>query len=122
MTNTLVSVVLGVGIWSSAVVGMIVKLAFPGRFDRLAIVLCLLLGWSVVLGYDSLASTLPSTSLWLIAIGGILYSFGTLFHIWENLRYQNAIWHGFVLLGASCHYLAVLVCLPWASAQGFGAV
>jgi hemolysin III len=51
-------------------------------------------------------------SLWLLAIGGILYSVGALFHVWQGLRFQNAIWHGFVLLAASCHYLAVLACLP----------
>jgi hypothetical protein len=39
------------------------------------------------------------------------YSLGTLFHVWEGLRFQNAVWHGFVLLGAACHYSAVLACL-----------
>jgi hemolysin III len=114
MTNTLVSAILGVGVWLSAIIGMALKLALPGRFDRLAIVLCLLLGWSGVCAYDSIASTLPSASIWLLAIGGILYSLGTLFHMWEHLRFQNAIWHGFVLLGASCHYSAILACFPWA--------
>jgi len=114
MTNTVVSAILGVGLWLSVIIGMALKLALPGRFDRLAIVLCLLLGWSGVFAYDSIASTLPSTSIWLLAIGGILYSLGTLFHMWEHLRFQNAIWHGFVLLGASCHYSAILACFPWA--------
>ena len=81
--------------------------------DRLAVVLFLLLGWSGVSAYDSLASALPSASLSLLAIGGILYSVGALFHVWRGLRFQNAIWHGFVLLAASCHYAAVLACLPW---------
>jgi len=114
MTNTLVSAILGFGVWLSALIGMALKLALPGRFDRLAIVLCLLLGWSGVFAYDSIASSLPSASIWLLAIGGILYSLGTLFHMWEHLRFQNAIWHGFVLLGASCHYSAILACFPWA--------
>src|SRR5262245_3346101 len=78
MTNTLVSAILGGGVWLSAIIGMALKLALPGRFDRLAIVLCLLLGWSGVFAYDSIASTLPSSSIWLLAIGGILYSLGTL--------------------------------------------
>ena len=92
---------------------MALKLALPGRFDRLAIVLCLLLGWSGVIAYDMLASALPSVSLWLLAIGGILYSLGVVFHVWRGLRFHTAIWHGFVLLAASCHYAAVLACLPW---------
>jgi hemolysin III len=114
MKNVFASTGLGIGVWSSAVIGMALKLTLPGRFDRLAIVLCLLLGWSGVTAYDSLASVLPSSSLWLLAIGGILYSLGTLFHVWQGLRFHNAIWHGFVLLAASCHYSAVLACLPWA--------
>jgi len=85
--------------------------ALPGRFDRFAIVLCLALGWSGAVVYDSITSALPSPSLWLLAIGGILYSIGTLFHVWQSLRFQNAIWHAFVLLAASCHYSAVLTCL-----------
>jgi len=113
MKNALASAGLGIGVWLSAAVGMALKLALPGRFDRLAVVLCLLLGWSGVIAYDSFASALPSSSLWLLAIGGILYSLGTLFHVLQRLRFHNAIWHGFVLLGASCHYSAVLACLPW---------
>jgi hemolysin III len=113
MKNVLASASLGIGVWSSAVIGIALKLALPGRFDRLAVVLCLLLGWSGVIAYDSLASAIPSSSLWLLAIGGILYSLGTLFHLWQRLRFHNAIWHGFVLLAAGCHYSAILACLPW---------
>jgi hemolysin III len=113
MKNVLASAGLGIGVWLSAVIGIVLKLALPGRFDRLAVVLCLLLGWSGVIAYDSLASALPSSSLWLLAAGGILYSLGTLFHLLQRLRFHNAIWHGFVLVAASCHYSAVLACLPW---------
>jgi hemolysin III len=111
MKSSLVSAGLGIGVWVSALLGMSLKLAFPGRFDRFAVVLYLLLGWSGALAYRSLASTLPSMSLWLLAIGGALYSIGILFHAWKGLRFQNAIWHGFVLLAASCHYSALLACL-----------
>ena len=103
---------LTVGIWSSALVGVLLKLALPGRFDRLSIALYLMLGWIGVIAYDHLLPVIPSASLWLLAIGGVLYSLGTLFHLWERLRFQNAIWHGFVLLAAGCHYSAVLACLP----------
>jgi hemolysin III len=114
MKSVLALAGLGVGVWFSAVIGIALKLALPGRFDRLAIVLCLLLGWSGVIVYDSLATTLPAASVWLLLIGGILYSLGAVFHVWRGLRFHNAIWHGFVLLAASCHYWAVLACLPWA--------
>ena len=41
-------------------------------------------------------------------VGGVLYTIGVVFHLWERLPYQNAIWHGFVLSAASCHFAAVI--------------
>lgn len=96
------------GVWSVALLGIALKILYPGRFDRLAVGLYLALGWSGVVAYDSIAASLTHTALWLIAIGGVLYSAGVIFHAWQRLRFQNAIWHGFVLLAAACHYSAVL--------------
>ena len=115
MKGGLASVALTIGIWSSALLGMFLKLALPGRFDRLSIALYLLLGWSGVIAYGLMGPIIPRSSLWLLPIGGILYSLGTLFHAWEQLRFQNAIWHAIVLLAASCHYSAVLACLTASS-------
>jgi hemolysin III len=95
-------------VWCLAIVGIVLKLALPGRLDRLSIGLYLLLGWSGAMAYEPIAATLPESTLWLIAIGGMLYSTGVVFHLSERLRFQNAIWHGFVLMGALCHYMAVL--------------
>ena len=102
------SVALLAGVWSIAVVGVVLKLVLPGRLDKLSIALYLAMGWSGAMVFNTLVTTLPPSVLWLIAAGGLLYSFGVIFHVWERLRFQNAIWHCFVLLGASCHYSAVL--------------
>jgi len=96
------------GVWSVAVVGVVLKLFFPGRFDRVSVGLYLAMGWSGIIAYDTGLSSLPHLAVWLIAVGGLLYSFGIIFHAWQRLRFQNAIWHSFVLLGAACHYTAVL--------------
>ena len=68
--------IFSIGVWSSALIGIALKLTLPGRFDRLAIALYLLLGWCGVAAYDLLASAVPSSSLWLLVIGGVLYSIG----------------------------------------------
>jgi len=96
------------GVWCVAIVGVAIKLFLPGRYDKIAVALYLAMGWSGVMAYDAGLATLPSTTLWFIGAGGLLYSFGVIFHAWQRLRFQNAIWHGFVLLGAACHYTAVL--------------
>ncbi|HVV41018.1 MAG TPA: hemolysin III family protein [Nitrobacter sp.] len=103
-----VAVALLAGVWLVAIVGIVFKLVLPGRFDRLSIVLYLAMGWSGFMIHDSVAAALPAMALWFVVAGGALYSFGVVFHAWRTLRFQNAIWHAFVLLGAACHYTAVL--------------
>ena len=102
------AIVFLIAVWSTALAGAILKLNFPGRFDRLSIGLYLALGWSGIFAYEKAVASLPLSTLILIAAGGALYTFGVVFHSWERLRFQNAIWHGFVLLAAGCHFAAVL--------------
>jgi pimeloyl-ACP methyl ester carboxylesterase len=99
------------GVWVVAALGVALKMTLPGRFDRLSIGLCLLLGSSGVLVYESAALALPTSALWLIAIGGGLYATGVIFHLWETLRFQILIWHAFVLLAVVCHYTAIFNCV-----------
>lgn len=108
LKDSLLGFALLIGVWCVAIVGILLKLAYPGRFDRLAVGLYLAMGWSGVMLYDSVVKALPATVLLLVAAGGTLYTLGVIFHGWRRLRFQNAIWHGFVLLGAACHYTAVL--------------
>jgi hemolysin III len=103
-----------VGVWTIAIIGIAAKLFLPGRFDRLAVGLYLLLGWSGVIAYDTIFATLSGTSLALLAAGGALYTVGVVFHAWHSLRFQNAIWHAFVLAAALCHYFAVLETVAFA--------
>jgi hemolysin III len=95
-------------VWCVAIVGIVLKLRYPGRFDRVAVGIYLAMGWSGMMLYDSVVKALPAVVLGFILAGGLLYSFGVIFHAWRRLRFQNAIWHGFVLAGAACHYTAVL--------------
>lgn len=98
-------------VWGAALVGIALKLIVPERFGRLAIVLYLGIGWSGLLVFQTLAATLPATTLWLIVAGGIAYSAGIIFHLWDRLRFQNVLWHTFVVIGASLHLFATLDCM-----------
>ena len=106
-----------VAIWLFAAIGVVLKCAFPGRYDRLAILLYLAMGWSGVLVAEPVAARIPYASMLLIVVGGIIYSIGVIFHVWERLRFQNAIWHGFVLAAAAVHYSAVLTCFSLSPAS-----
>lgn len=95
-------------VWCVAIIGIVLKLRYPGRFDRVAVGIYLAMGWSGVMLYGPVVRVLPALVVGFILAGGLLYSFGVIFHAWRRLRFQNAIWHGFVLAGAACHYTAVL--------------
>ncbi len=95
-------------IWTVAAFGIAIKILMPGRFDRVSIALYLTLGWSGVLAYESVISSLSPTALWLLGAGGLLYSFGVVFHVWRTLPYQNAIWHAFVLAATACMYGSII--------------
>ncbi len=94
------------GIWLVAAAGALVKLTLPGRFDRLAIALYLALGWSGIMAYESVIAALSPRPCGC-SRRRLLYSLGVIFHVWRQLPFQNAIWHGFVLAAAACHYGAV---------------
>ena len=95
-------------VWLIALVGVTLKLAWPGYLDRLSIVLYLALGWSGLVAFGPITTELPGAAPTLLFIGGVLYSVGVIFHLWQRLRFQNALWHGFVLVAAACHYAAVV--------------
>jgi hemolysin III len=96
-------------VWGASLTGIALKLIVPEKFGRLAILLYLGIGWSGIFVFGSLAASLPAATLWLTLAGGIVYSLGIVFHLWEKLRFQNALWHTFVVAGATLHLVAILV-------------
>ena len=96
------------GVWAVAIAGVVLKVMLPGRFDRVSIVLCLLLGGSGALAYDTVVEALPASTVWLMVGGGAVYAAGVAFHVWEGLRFQNAVWHSFVLVASVLFYSAIL--------------
>lgn len=95
-------------VWAVALAGFAMKLAWPRRFERLSLALYLALGWAGLAAAGAIVRALPAAPLILLLAGGVLYSVGVIFHVWQRLRFQNAIWHGFVLSAAACHYAAVV--------------
>ena len=108
LKDSIFAIALLIGVWCVAIVGIVLKLVLPGRFDRVSVGLYLAMGWSGFMLYDAVVAVLPTMALWFVIAGGALYSLGVIFHAWQRLRFQNVIWHSFVLLGAACHYTAVL--------------
>ncbi len=95
-------------VWGLAVSGAVIAFAFPRKADRLIIVLCLTMGWSIVAAINPLIESVNTVTLVLLVAGGVTYTVGVIFHLAQNMKYHNAIWHGCVLAAAICHYVAIL--------------
>ncbi len=100
-------------VWAGALAGAALRLVFGDRFARISIGLYLLLGWMSMAMVWLMFERLPTGAAVLVVVGGLLYTVGVLFHVWERLRFQRAIWHSFVLAASTCHFIAV----AWASMQ-----
>jgi hemolysin III len=98
-------------VWAIALLGGGAKLIFGEGYERLSIALYLALGWIGLLFLQPLIAAVPSESLLLLALGGLAYTCGVAFHVWDSLPYQNVIWHLFVLGGTALHFAAVAVAL-----------
>ncbi|MFT3846385.1 MAG: hemolysin III family protein [Lacibacter sp.] len=96
-------------LWGLTFIGIIFKIFFTGRFNLVSTIIYLAMGWILVFGGKQFFTAIPWPVLIMIIIGGVLYSIGTIFFLWEKLYYHHVIWHLFVLSAAICHYVAVLL-------------
>ncbi|GAB2994762.1 hemolysin III [Arenimonas maotaiensis] len=94
-------------IWTLAAAGIVFKLFFTGRFELLSTLVYLAMGWLVVFAAGPMLRHVGTTELVWLGIGGLFYSLGTVFYLWERLRHNHAIWHGFVLAGSASHFVAI---------------
>lgn len=100
--------ILGI-MWALAVLGILFKVWFIGRFEVMATIGYILMSWICLIAFKQLIAGLGLDGmLWLI-FGGAAYMIGVIFYAWQKLPYNHAIWHLFVLGGSTCHFFAVLL-------------
>jgi hemolysin III len=96
------------GVWGAAALGVALKLASPDRFRWAALALYLGMGWAGVVAGQALIAALPTPVLVLMVVGGLLYTAGVAFYLWERLPFHITIWHIFVLTATFVFYAAVV--------------
>ncbi|MEM1232686.1 MAG: hemolysin III family protein [Pseudomonadota bacterium] len=103
-------VVLGL-IWTVAVLGALGKLTQILQPGWASTFLYIAMGWASVVLIWPLVQTVPPLTLWLMLAGGLAYTIGAPINHWEDLRFNVAIWHGFVLAGYGLFLGAIVVAL-----------
>jgi hemolysin III len=95
-------------LWSLTFVGAILKLFFVHRFALASTMIYLAMGWIGVIAARPFLQHLPVGAIELMVAGGLAYTVGVIFYLWDRLPFNHAIWHLFVMAGSACHFFGVL--------------
>jgi hemolysin III len=96
--------------WTVALLGFLAKVAFSHRIDAVSVWIYILLGWLPILAVKWFIASVPTTGLMWALAGGLFYTFGTLFLVFDDRKvYFHAMWHLCVMAGSTLHYLTNLV-------------
>lgn len=94
-------------VWLLAILGVITKLFFTGKFDKLSTAMYVFMGWIMIFAARPLTNNLDYTGLLWLLFGGISYTIGAIFYSIPNIKYNHAIFHVFVLLGSFAHFFSI---------------
>ncbi|MEO5691751.1 MAG: hemolysin III family protein [Usitatibacter sp.] len=97
-------------IWGLAALG-IAQECWLARGARLAsLAIYLLMGWLALVALVPLLEALGWTGLAWLAAGGLAYTVGIVFYVFdERVPHFHGVWHLFVLAGSAIHYAAMVV-------------
>ncbi len=95
------------GLWGAAFAGVGLKLVSPDRFRPFTLALYLGMGWAGLAAGGGLLATLSGPVVMLIVTGGVVYTLGVAFYLWERLPFHYTIWHALVLAASGVFYAAV---------------
>ena len=108
---------LGIGlliaVWSLAALGIVLKLVWFDAPRWLYTGFYLLLGWLAVFFIYPISKALPGEGVFLLILGGLLYTAGSIFYALKPERLRlwklgfHEIFHLFILAGSITHYLFV---------------
>ncbi len=100
-----------VALWAAALSGAALRAFAPDRLKLAAVALALLMGWAGLISGGAVFAALSTPVMVLITIGGVLYTLGVVFCLWERLPFHYTIWHLCVLAASAVFYTAVTVLL-----------
>ena len=88
--------------------GTAFKVFYTGKFEKLSLLIYLAMGWLIILDFNTVLALIEFKGIFLLIVGRLLYSIGTIFYSLKKLKYSHAIWHVFVMGGSVSHYFLVL--------------
>ncbi|NMA74672.1 MAG: hemolysin III family protein [Bacteroidales bacterium] len=103
---------LGYGIlivqWLMVLFGILYKAIAQKSIPKLSVTIYLIMGWAALIALPDLIKNSNFWFVFLIALGGILYSIGAWFYMQKDRPYFHMIWHLFINFAALSHFIAII--------------
>lgn len=96
-------------LWGAAFAGAAIQIFAPPRHSAPGVIICLAMGWSILVAGRDILSALSPLVVTLMILGGALYTLGSGFLLAGGMRFHNTIWHGFVMVASAVFYAAILI-------------
>ncbi|MBL4605192.1 MAG: hemolysin III family protein [Flavobacteriaceae bacterium] len=93
--------------WFFALIGIILKLFYTGKFDKLSTIMYVLLGWQIAFVIKPLMADFSPNGLKFLILGGVFYTLGAVLYSIKKLPFNHAIFHVFVVLGSASHFFSI---------------
>ncbi|GAK47407.1 hemolysin III [Secundilactobacillus oryzae JCM 18671] len=94
-------------IWVMAILGIIYKSIWLGKFQTLSTVIYVVMGWMCILGFHSLYVGLGKVGFYLLVAGGVAFTLGAVLYSFKGIKFGHVIWHLFVLLGTILMFFSI---------------
>jgi hemolysin III len=98
-------------VWALALLGIIEKFAWGSEANWPSVMLYTLMGWLALFFMGPLIDNLATEGVGLLVAGGAAYTGGIAFFMCTRLPFHHLYWHISVMVGAACHFGAVLYAL-----------
>ena len=95
-------------VWGFAILGIVLKSIYTGRFEWLSVSIYILTGWMVIVAINPIYESLSRSGFIFLIAGGLAYTIGTFFYINKRIPYAHSIWHLWVAAGSVFHFFSVL--------------
>ncbi len=93
--------------WALAIVGVVFKSIWVSKKVKLHTLIFVLMGWMALFIVKPLLASIGVTGFVFLIAGGLAYTIGTLFYIFDWFKYHHFIWHIFVIIGAVLHFFCI---------------
>lgn len=94
--------------WAAVIFGVFYKSLSRKSIPAISLTIYLLMGWTVVFFFPLFLRHASIPFISLIAVGGLLYTIGAVFYAMKGFRYHHLVWHLFINLAATSHFVAIV--------------